>query len=136
MKKGSLILLLLAVATMSACKLESDNCPAVSLVPFVKVEMPDSVAAGYSITIDAKLYDYGCYTDFQIFGLAKDDSVLLEAEAEYDNCDCPKTPYSLDLTFICDFDSSQINHTIKFFYTEVFANGDSVRSTCDSIFVY
>ena len=126
----------LVAAAMSACKVGSDSCPSESLVPFASVEVPDSVAAGYGITIDAKLYDYGCYTDYEIHGLTLGDSVILEATAVSDNCDCPKTPYNLNLTFICGFDSSQINHTIKFYYAEVFANGDSVRSACDSIFVY
>lgn len=127
---------MLAVVTMSACKLDDDSCPNESLVPFVSIDMPDSAAAGTRVTFDAKLYDYGCYTYFQMYGTTFGDSVLLEAYVVYDNCDCPKTPYNLDLTFISAFDSSQINHTIKFYYAEVFADGDSVRSACDSIFVY
>lgn len=126
----------LVVATESACKVDGDSCPNESLVPFVSVDVPDSVAAGYGITVDAKLYDFGCCTEYEIHGLTSGDSVFLEATAVYDNCDCPKTPYNLNLTFICGFDSSQINHTIKFYYAEVFADGDSVRSASDSIFVY
>lgn len=129
-------MLLLAVFIIPACKVDCDSCPREIGIPFESVDIPDSIEAGETLTLDAVLYDYGCYEETNFYGSIFGDSVFLEASAVMNECDCPKNSIGLQNTKLFKLDSTHRDYVVKFFYTEVFANGDSVRPTCHEVVVY
>lgn len=123
-------------AVLTGCKVETSNCPQIVQVPFVSVEIPDSVEAGKEFTIDVKLYDYGCYTKTKTVGVIISDTVRLEAYAYYDECDCPAVSSDLQVSYPSKSDTSLHNSTLYYVYMLVNETKDSLRVCCDSIRFY
>ena len=134
--KAKIIIPLIAAAVLTGCKVDSDSCPKFAQVPFENVELPDSVKAGETFTIDVKLYDYGCYNEANVIGEISCDTVYLAAYAYYDECDCPAQSANLQLTYHSKSDTSLRNSTMYYAYMMVNTTKDSVRMRCDSIRFY
>ncbi|MBO7496225.1 MAG: hypothetical protein J6T98_06695 [Salinivirgaceae bacterium] len=127
---------LLAAIALAGCKVDNDSCPEMAQVPFESVEIPDSVEAGQTFTIDVKLYDYGCYKETSVVGGVYGDTVRLEAYANYDECDCPAISSNLQLTYKTQTDTSLRNTTLRYIYLIVNNTKDSLMVCCDSIRFY
>lgn len=134
--KLKLIVTAFAAVAISGCKVNSDSCPQAFQVPFESVEIPDSVKAGTEFIIDVKLYDYGCYTDTRVVGEILNDTVYLEAFANYDECDCPAVSKNVQQTYRTKTDTSLHNSTLYYTYMLVNSTKDSVRLTLDSVYFY
>ena len=134
--KAKIIIPLIAAAVLTGCKVDSDSCPKFAQVPFENVELPDSVKAGETFTIDVKLYDYGCYTEANVFGEIYKDTVFLQAIAYYDECDCPAQSANLQLSYKSKSDTALKNKTMYYVYALVNSTKDSVLARCDSVIFY
>ena len=134
--KTKFLIPLISVAILAGCKVDNDNCPTIAQVPFESVEMPDSVKAGETFTIDVKLYDYGCYTATEVIGEIYSDTVYLEAYANYDECGCPAKSVNLQLSYKSKTDTSLHNSTFYYVYMMVNATRDSIRICRDSVRFY
>ena len=134
--KSKFIIPIIAATIITGCKTETSNCPQIVQVPFVSVEIPDSVEAGKEFTIDVKLYDYGCYTATNVVGQVLRDTVYLEAYANYDECGCPTISAQLQQAYRSKTDTSLHNTTLYYKYVLVNNTKDSVRACCDSVKFY
>ncbi len=134
--KAKFLIPLISAAVLAGCKVDSNNCPQIAQVPFESVEIPDSVKAGESFTIDVKLYDYGCYTAAEVIGEVFSDTVYLEAYANYDECGCPAKSADLQLSYKTKTDTSLHNTVFYYIYMMVNEKKDSIRVCCDSIRFY
>ena len=82
--KIKLIIPTIIATFLTGCNIESDNCPRAVEVPFERVEIPDSVKAGTTFTIDMRLHDAGCYQSADVYASRLHDTIYLSAIANYD----------------------------------------------------
>ncbi|MBO7594903.1 MAG: hypothetical protein J6T12_08035 [Salinivirgaceae bacterium] len=135
MKKKRLILLL-ASAFLTGCKLEGGKCPQSVEVPFVKVAVPDSVPVGRNFTIDARLHDLGCYQSAVLYCSVAGDTVYLTAIAQYDECGCPEPSNDLNISRQLSLDTAS-GSTMKYFvYWQINSNKDSIFLCQDTVMIY
>jgi hypothetical protein len=121
----------------AACDIESTNCPRAIEVPFENVEIPDSVEAGKSFTIDTQIHDLGCYQYTELYKRTINDTIFLSAYAAYDECGCPTRSNGLELDYTTSFNTSDRNKTKYYVYMVASSNKkDSIYTRIDSVWLY
>jgi hypothetical protein len=134
MKTKSIITIMIAVA-MTSCDLESDSCPRVLEVPFVNVEIPDTVEVDQAFTIDVKVYDYGCYKGCEVTTTNIGDTIFLSAIANYDKCGCPEQSVHIERSYIDAFDSTARDKA-KYYVYSIINSQDTIHFQIDTVWVY
>lgn len=121
---------------MSACSAVSESCPQLITVPFVSIDIPDSVEAGKTFTIDAKLYDWDCYENAEIMvHVYSLDTLRLTGLATGNTCNCPKES-KVDAMQQIIIDTTKRNKTIYCDYYMKEPGVDTFLYHVDSIRVY
>lgn len=134
--KIKLIIPTIIATFLTGCNIESDNCPRAVEVPFERVEIPDSVKAGTTFTIDMRLHDAGCYQSADVYASRLHDTIYLSAIANYDECGCPKVSKNLELSYITSVDTSLGGTTKYFVYMQINGTKDSIQLRQDTIVIY
>jgi len=134
MKK--IFLFLSVFVLVAACELENSVCSISIEVPFVSIDIPDSVENDKKFIIDAELFDHGCVKSCELgYTFHNRDTLIVCAMALRDECDCPKeSTTTADGTL--RLDTTQFSNNVCFAYMQVNETQDSIHWAFKSIKIY
>ena len=106
MKKTIFLLCIIGLIAIT-CTPRTEKCAITIDVPFVSIDIPDSIENDRYYTIDAEILDYGCFEECNlVIKKVNYDTLVILATALRDECDCPiksvtttKRRMALDTTY-------------------------------------